>query len=186
MIAWPHKSQQPGDQGGVDFTLSPAWIVGTNSVFMQFKQDSDKQGFIHTCTHSNKTITSSYLVRLGSSKKELTLLQKFFSFLSFFFCFFSSVWILSIQPCSHLGAILSKSNICAWHLIRQEWCSGKSNVNINISPDLIQVCGSAVKRAITCAFLLHSDSNRGPRLTANSSRPKHNPAFTDVIFENEI
>lgn len=49
----------------------------------------------------------------------------------------------------------------------------------------MQVCGSAVKRAITCTFLLHSDSNRGPRLTANSSRPKHNPTFTDVILENE-
>lgn len=151
-------------------------------LFMQFKQDSDKQGFIHTCTHSNKTITSSYSAQKRSWLFSRNSSPSFF----FLFLFFSSVWILSIQPCSHLGAILSKSNICAWHLIRQEWCSGKSNININISPDLIQVCGSAVKRAITCAFLLHSDSNRGPRLTANSSRPKHNPTFTDVIFENEV
>lgn len=50
----------------------------------------------------------------------------------------------------------------------------------------MQVRGSAVKQAITCTFLLHSDSNRGPRLTANSSRPKHNLTFTDVISENEV
>lgn len=31
MISWLHKSQQAGDQGGVDFTLSPPRIVGTNS-----------------------------------------------------------------------------------------------------------------------------------------------------------
>lgn len=59
----------------------------------------------------------------------------------------------------------------------------KSNININISLDLIQVCGST---AITCTFLLHSDGNWGGRQTGESSRPKRNPAVTDVNYENEV
>lgn len=148
---------------------------------MQFKQDSDKQGFIHKCTHSNTAITSSYSVRLGSSKKEETLIQKFFSFLFFHPCEYSTfnhahIWEpFCPSPTSVPGTWYDRNDALEI-----------SNININLSPDFMQVCGSAVKRVITCTFLLHSDSNQGPRLTANSSRPKHNPTFTDVIFENEV
>lgn len=146
---------------------------------MQFKRNSDKQGFIHTCTHSNTTITFSYSVRLGSSKKEETRIQKFFSFLFFHPCEYSAfnhahIWEpFYPNPTSVPGTWYDRNNALEI-----------SNININISPDLVQVCGSAVKRVITWTFLLHSDSNRGPRLTASSSRPKHNPTLMDVILEN--
>lgn len=147
-------------------------------LIMQFKQDSDKQGFIHKCTHSKTTITSSYSVGLGSSKKEETeiLLLPFFFFHPFEYSAFNHAHIwepFCPSPTSVPGTWYDRNDALEI-----------TNININLSPELMQVCGSAVKQAITCTFLLHSDSNQVPRLTANSSRPKHNLTFTDLISEN--
>lgn len=50
---------------------------------MQFKQDSDKQGFIHTCTHSN---TGNNIQLFGRSRKEESLFSRNSSLYFFFIC----------------------------------------------------------------------------------------------------